>query len=188
MLKQIRGHWYNVIPPRGEDSRHLPLAENLTGRLDIHVGVFVLLPQCLAIIMQLYNCWRWCIFKISLIWYLDDQILTRNDGVILRKRKFTQQIFKQWQPFWCCSIHHGNKHQYRDINKVVNQQYSWLVDKGLCNNLYNITLILISCLFYLDLYKNEFKNFIWTSKFKFSFGELLFSQTCLTSKHWNRVT
>ena len=49
------------------------------------------------------------------------------------------------QPFWCCSIHHGNKHQYRDINRVVNQQYSWLVDKGLWNNLYNITLILISC-------------------------------------------
>jgi hypothetical protein len=43
-------HQY-VIPPRGEDSRHLPLAENLTGRLDIHVGVFVFLPQCLAIIM-----------------------------------------------------------------------------------------------------------------------------------------
>jgi hypothetical protein len=32
-------------------SRHLPLAENLTGRLDIHVDVFVFLPQCLAIIM-----------------------------------------------------------------------------------------------------------------------------------------
>jgi hypothetical protein len=27
----------------------------------------------------------------------------------------------------------------------VNQQYSWLVDKDLWNNLYNITLILISC-------------------------------------------
>jgi len=39
------------MPPRGEDSRHLPLAENLTGWLDIHVGVFVFLPQCLANIM-----------------------------------------------------------------------------------------------------------------------------------------
>jgi hypothetical protein len=65
MLKQIRGHWYkptypfffsdiNYIDKKiDQNSRHLPLAENLTGRLDIHVGVFVFvfLPQCLAIIM-----------------------------------------------------------------------------------------------------------------------------------------
>jgi hypothetical protein len=50
-LLQVTDKFYHTIKSRGEDSRHLPLAENLTGRLDIHVDVFVFLPQCLAIIM-----------------------------------------------------------------------------------------------------------------------------------------